>query len=137
MRRLLCTAAAVLALAGCAESTAEVNSPEAWETKAADPAFARRAEAALRSAPAPQPGWRIGIVTAENKDGDALAAVTPDGVVYLTPAWSEDCDGRRGWGYDEFQLVVDVGDLFTWAGDGRTRHNVCADDFRILRKSVA
>jgi len=125
------------ALARCAESTAEVNAPKVWETKAADPAFARRAEAALKTAPAPQTGWRVGVITAETEDGWTVAALTPDGMVSIRPAWSESCDPHKDWPTDEFQLIIQVGDLITWAGDGRTSHRVCYGDLRVLRKAVA
>lgn len=128
---------ALLLVVGCAESSAEVNTPGAWETKAADPAFARRAETALRSAPAPDPGWRVGIVTAEADKDQVVAALTADGMVSIRPAWSDYCDKRRSWPDDEFELTISVGDLITWAGDSRTSHRVCYLDLRVLRKAVA
>lgn len=127
----------LLVVAGCAESSAEVNAPEAWETKAADPAFARRAETALTTAPQPEPGWRVGVVTAEADKGRTVAALTPDGMVSIRPAWSDYCDDRKDWPDDEFELTISVGDLITWAGDGRTAHRVCYGDLRVLRKAVA
>jgi hypothetical protein len=123
-------------LAGCAESTAEVNAPEVWETKAADPAFARRAEAALRTAPPPAPGWRVGVVVAEqNEDGWSVNVLTRDGYAVITNSWSYDCEDR--FGIDVFPLMLDPGDLITWAGDGRLKHAACVEDLRLLRKTVA
>lgn len=133
---MLTAALVLVAAVGCAESSAEVNTPSAWETKVSDPAFARAAEGALLEAPAPASGWRNGVVAAEDKDGYAITAMTTDGVVYIAKAWKEDgCD--RAWDIDQFDLTLAPGDLITWAGDGRTTHHVCVEDLRVLRKAAA
>lgn len=140
--RVIVALAAVLALAGCAESTATVETPDAWSTKAADPAFTRRAEAVLAAAPAAEPGWRVGVILADQDEKDHLwiaSVLTSAGVVTVGPdPWSYDCDEEgEGVAVDTFPLMLDPGDLITWAGDGRTRHEVCAEDMRVLRKAAA
>lgn len=140
MRAVLMTLALLLAATGCAQATATNEAPSAWDTKAANPRFAQAAQRALASASQPEPGWRIGVVLAENNDSWAITALTPDGVVYLAGAKDRyDCpnddDGRFWW--DELPLMLDPGDLFTWAGDDRVSHNVCANQVRVLRKAAA
>lgn len=126
----------VLAVAGCSEATAEVNAPTAWDTRAADPRFADRAARALATALTPEPGWRTGVIMAETDESRwAISVLTPDGPVYVTYAWNSACDVDDA--YDLFPLLLDPGDLITWAGDGRVKHNVCAEDMRVLRKGAA
>lgn len=137
MRRLVIVATLAIALTGCAESSAEVNTPSAMDSKAANPRFAEAAQRALAEAPAPEPGWRIGVVLTEQaEDTWAAGVLTATGEVYLTYSWSDECDDGR-YGDEEFPLLVDPGDLITWAGDGRTVHRVCAEDLRVIRKAVA
>ena len=124
---------------GCAEASSEINAPNAWETKTVDRAFARRAEAALKIAPTPEPGWRIGLVMSERtKDGWAITALTTDGMVFIEEGWGDakGCDDNW-WGTHELELLLDPGDLFMWAGDSRTAHRVCKGDLRVLRKAAA
>lgn len=133
---------ALLALAGCAEATATNEAPSAWETKAADPAFVRRAEAALAKAPTPEPGWRIGVILSDKDEKDHLwiaSVLTPEGMVTVGPdPWSYDCAAKgKGIAVDTFPLILSPGDLISWAGDGRTEHEVCAEDMRVLRKAAA
>lgn len=132
----------VLAIGGCAEATATNEAPSAWETKEADPAFVRRAEAALATAPAPQPGWRVGVILADKDEKDSLwvaSVLTPEGMVTVGPdPWSYDCNAKgKGIAVDTFPLILTPGDLITWAGDGRAEHHVCAEDMRVLRKAAA
>jgi hypothetical protein len=131
------------ALAGCAESSAEVNTPSAWDTKAANPQFAQAAQRALATAPTSDPGWRVGVVFAERPDSDewgtppwAVSVLTREGQAIIEASWSEECDDGRH-ASDEFPLLLDPGDLITWAGDSRTVHEVCAEDMRIIRKAAA
>jgi len=134
--------AGLLLIAGCAEATAEINTPDAWQTKSADPAFMRRAEAALAKAPPAAEGWRVGVILAEQDEKGSLwksSVLTPDGIVMIGPdPWSYDCAEKGdGIAVDTFPLLLDPGDLITWAGDGRLVHAVCAEDMRILRKAAA
>lgn len=144
MKTWIATAVAALALAGCsAEATATATVPANWDTKTADAAFVRRAEAVLAHAPAPAEGWRVGVILAEkNPDGGHLwlaSVLTRDGVVMVGPdPWSPDCDDDGGGtAVDTFPLMLDPGDLITWAGDRRTLHAVCSEDMRVLRKAAA
>jgi len=138
--KTLAACSLVLLLAGCAEASAEVNAPDAWSTKGADPAFTRRAEAALASAPPAAPGWRVGVILADQEPKDSLweaSVLTRDGMAVIGPdGWSNDCDDP-GAAVDAFPIILDPGDLITWAGDGRLVHRVCLEDMRVLRKAAA
>lgn len=143
MKTLLAAVAACAVLAGCtAQATATAEAPTAWETKTADQAFNRRAEAALAKAPPAEPGWRVGVILAEQAPDDdhnwLSSALTADGPVLVGPdMWSRDCDDEGdGTAIDTFPLLLDPGDLITWAGDGRGVHEVCAEDLRVLRKAA-
>jgi len=140
MRSVAMIVALMLAVAGCAEATATNEPPSAWDTKAANPRFAEAARRALASAPIPEPGWRVGVIMAETSEPQwAVSVLTPDGPVYVTyDPWSRDCDTKgEGIAYDVFPLLLDPGDLITWAGDSRIRHRVCVEDMRVLRKAAA
>ena len=63
IRRPLLVAALLLALAGCAESTAEVSAIEPEP----DPRLIPAAERVLANAPTPEAGWRVGVVVAEER----------------------------------------------------------------------
>lgn len=135
---------AAVALAGCgATATATAEAPTAWDSKTADQSFVRRAEKALAAAPDPTTGWRVGVILAEQDPDDAhmwlSGVLTPDGMVMVGPdPWASDCDdGGDGTAADTFPLMLDPGDLITWAGDSRTVHAVCAEDMRVLRKAAA
>jgi hypothetical protein len=140
VNRFALAAVTLLALTGCAEATATNEAPSAWEIKAANPRFAEAAQRALASAPQPEPGWRVGVIMAETTDPQwAVSVLTQDGPVYVTyDPWSYDCEAEgEGIAFDVFPLLLDPGDLITWAGDGRVKHRVCAEDMRVLRKGAA
>lgn len=62
--------------------------------------------------------------------------LTAEGQVIIEASWSDECEDGR-YASDEFPLLLDPGDLITWAGDSRTVHKVCAEDMRVLRKAAA
>lgn len=141
-KRLVLALVALLLLGGCAEATATNEAPSAWATKEADSTFVRKAEGALAAAPAPQPGWRVGVILATKDDKDAswvASVLTPEGMVTVGPdEWSYDCEQKgKAVAYDTFPVILSPGDLITWAGDGRTVHHVCAEDMRVIRKAAA
>lgn len=133
-RRLPVILATMLALAGCAESNAEVNAPDEWDAIEADPALARGAELALEDAPPPADGWRIGVVLAEDEDEWAMTALTDGGVAYLD---NHTGSGACKWHPPErYALLVDPGDLVTWSMAGDDSH-LCIDEIEVLRKAAA
>lgn len=141
MKKLAVAFIALLALGGCAEATATNEAPSVWDAKSANPRFVEAAQRALGTAPQPEPGWRVGVILAEQPDNDShlwlSSVLTSSGVVMVGPdPWSSDCD-HPGDSVDIFPLMLDPGDLITWAGDDRQVHAVCAEDMRVLRKAAA
>lgn len=135
MRRALLILAAAALLAGCAESSAEVNTPDAWDSVQADPALIRGAEQALTDAPPPAEGWRIGVVLAEAPDDWAITALTDGGPVYLEDSWN--CEKNDGmYESEQFALLIDPGDLITWSLEGDD-HRLCIGELEVLRKAAA
>lgn len=135
MGRRLLPLLVVLALAGCAESSAEVNAPDAWDAVEADPELVRGAELALQDVPAPADGWLVGVVLAEDEDGWAITALTDASAVYLENSW--DC--RKNDGVLEvphFALLIDPGDLVTWSLEGDD-NRLCVGELEVLRKAAA
>lgn len=142
MRRTI-LAVVVLVLAGCAEASSEVNTPDAWDSIQADPALIDGAERALTEAPPPAEGWRIGVVLAEaaDTDGHAWSAsiLTDAGPAVVTAAYGcsdEEYDLYGGYAVDVLTLTVDPGDLVTWSLVGDDAR-VCASEFEVLRKGAA
>jgi hypothetical protein len=132
-RRNVLLALAALIVAGCAEASSEVNTPDAWDSVQADPALIDGAERALATAPPPVEGWQVGVVLAEQADEWAITALTADGVVYLDNRAGGDCD----WEPDErFAILIDPGDLITWSLLGDDSH-VCIDELEVLVKAAA
>jgi hypothetical protein len=132
-RNVLLLALAALIVAGCAEASSEVNTPDAWDSVQADPALIDGAERALAVAPPPVEGWQVGVVLAEQADEWAITALTADGVVYLDNHAGGDCD----WEPDErFAILIDPGDLITWSLLGDDSH-VCIDELEVLVKAAA
>lgn len=127
--------AAVLALAGCAESNAEVNGPDAWDTVQADPELIRGAERALADAPPPADGWAVGVVLAEDAEEWAITALTDTGVVYLDDDAGDSC--APDWEPpSRYALLIDPGDLITWSLEGDDEH-LCIDEVKVLQKAAA
>jgi hypothetical protein len=132
-RNVLLLALAALIVAGCAEASSEVNTPDAWDSVQADPALIDGAERALAAAPPPVEGWQVGVVLAEQADEWAITALTTDGVVYLDNHAGTGCD----WEPDErFAILIDPGDLITWSLLGDDSH-VCIDELEVLVKAAA
>lgn len=136
MKRLLVILLAAFALTGCAEASAEVDTPPATP---ADPRVARNAEPVLAAAPTPKPGWHTGVVlTEERPKGESLvgkytewsiSVLTPDGVTYLSGRWCGSDDGDTA-----LSVMVDPGDLITWRTS--VEHEVCSSMLRVLRKAA-
>jgi hypothetical protein len=135
------TAAAVASLAGCASSTAEVNQPDAFDELQADPALVRGAERTLDQAPAPEPGWAVGVVLVEQErekrglfgtyDTWTVAVLATDGsMVVLTDDW---CEDDLHLAVDVLPVLVAPGDLITWTSGPE----LCTSDVRVLRKAAA
>jgi hypothetical protein len=139
--KLAALAAAVATLVGCANSTAEVNQPDAFDQLQADPALVRGAEQALDQAPAPEPGWAVGVILAEQErekqglfaayDTWTVAVLAADGsMAVLTDDW---CDDDPRLAVDVLPVLVAPGDLITWTGGPE----LCIPDVRVLRKAAA
>lgn len=124
---------AVLALGGCAESSAEVNTPDAWDSVQADPALIEGAEQALADAPPPADGWAVGVVLAEDAEEWAITVLTNGGVVYLDSHAGRGCDWEPP---SRYAILIDPGDLITWSLEGDDEH-VCIDEIEVLQKAAA
>jgi hypothetical protein len=140
--KLAALAAAAATLVGCASSTAQVNQPDAFDELQADPALVRGAERALDQAPAPEPGWAVGVVLVEQErekqglfaayDTWTVAVLAADGsMVVLTDDWCDDDDHPDS--ADVLPVLVAPGDLITWTGGPE----LCIPDVRVLRKAAA
>jgi hypothetical protein len=138
----LAVLAATATLVGCASSTAEVNQPDAFDELQADPALVRGAEHALDQAPAPEPGWAVGVVLVEQErekpglfaayDTWTIAVLAADGsMAVLTDDWCDDDDPPSS--VDVLPVLVAPGDLITWTGGPE----LCIPDVRVLRKAAA
>lgn len=134
MRRATILALAVgLLLAGCAEASSEINTPDAWDSVQADPALIRGAERALADAPPPAEGWAVGVVLAEQPNEWAITAMTDTGIVYLDNWAGGDCDWEP---HSRYAILIDPGDLITWSLKGDDEH-LCIDEIEVLRKAAA
>lgn len=144
MSRLIRWAAIIatgLALAGCAESNAEVTTPPAPP----DPAMVRAAEQVLREAPAPEPGWQIGVVINEREwtqeglffitDQWAIGVLTNDGMVQLTGRWCDEEPSGQKSAKDALPVLVDPADLVTWTANDAGE--VCTSGLIVLQKAAA
>lgn len=130
---MIVAAVAVLALAGCAEASSEINTPDAWDSVQADPALIRGAERALADAPPPAEGWAVGVVLAEQPDEWAITAMTDTGIVYLDDNAGRPCDWEPP---SRYAILIDPGDLITWSLKGDDEH-LCIDEIEVLRKAAA
>lgn len=136
MPRLLLLPVVLLAPA-CAESSAEVNSPTAFDTRTADPEFIRGAEAVLEDAERAEDGWRVGVIIGERGDGQfdwEVAVLTSEGVQVLAAA--SHCDDDDGMDERQLPLIADPGDLITWSREGDD-NRLCTAELTILRKAAA
>jgi hypothetical protein len=106
-----------LMAAGCASSSAQINTPDAWDQREADPELARGAELALSHSPPAADGWQVGVVLAEDPDEWAVAVLTDAGVAYLDSHAGGGCDweppqrfaaGGRRVGFQQIAERLDV-----------------------------
>lgn len=135
---LFITLGLTLAAAGCAEATAEVNTPP----PPPDPQLVRGAERVLKTAPTPEPNWRVGVVVTESNtseyDGWSISVITADSVEVLTGRWCENFpkgtpEEREPYSPKVLSVLLDPGDLITWTGDAE----LCHSEVRVLRKAAA
>ncbi|MGH9005873.1 MAG: hypothetical protein ACRDYV_22330, partial [Acidimicrobiia bacterium] len=133
--RVAALAVATLAAVGCADADATATVEEGWRV-GSNPEFMADAYAALNDAPAPDDGWRIGVIVAENDDGIAWEAgvLTDNGMTPLDAAHNCDDDGIYE---SQIDLLVDPGDLITWSTAGGDDPRVCSHEITVLRKAAA